>query len=170
MTANLTSTRLNQTMLRIRDPKKSLAFYCDVLGMDLLEKFDFEKMGFSLYFLGFSDSLEGLRPEDRGERVEWLFRQDALLELTHNWGTERDENFPGYHHGNEEPRGFGQIGSTVPDVQASCARFEQLDVPFFKRPDDGSMKGLAFIQDPDGYWIEVLSPHGLRDIIAEHSS
>lgn len=169
MTANLTSTRLNQTMLRIRDPEKSLPFYCDVLGMELLERFDFEKMGFSLYFLGFGSDLEGARPEDRGERVEWLFGQSALLELTHNWGTESDEDFPGYHHGNDDPRGFGHIGITVPDVHGACSRFEELGISFVKRPDDGSMKGLAFIQDPDGYWIEVLSPHGLRDIIAEHS-
>jgi lactoylglutathione lyase len=170
MTETLTSTRLNQTMLRIRNPEKSLPFYCDVLGMELLERFDFEKMGFSLYFLGFRNALEGEPPEDRGDRVEWLFGQSALLELTHNWGTESDENFPGYHHGNDDPRGFGHIGITVPDVHGICARFEEIGVPFVKRPDDGSMKGLAFIQDPDGYWIEVLSPRGLRDIVAEHSA
>jgi len=168
MTDKHASTRLNQTMLRVRDPERSLSFYCDVLGMELLEKFDFEKMEFSLYFLGFREDLEGERPEDRGERVEWVFRQSALLELTHNWGSESDESFPGYHNGNEDPRGFGHIGITVPDVHASCARFEALGVPFVKRPDDGSMKGLAFIRDPDGYWIEVLSPGGLRAIIAEH--
>lgn len=170
MTEKLRSTRFNQTMLRIRDPERSLAFYRDVLGMELLERFDFEKMAFSLYFLGFADSLEGQRPEERGDRVEWVFRQSALLELTHNWGTESDADFPGYHHGNDEPRGFGHIGITVPDVHEICERFESLDVPFVKRPDDGSMKGLAFIQDPDGYWIEVLSPRGLRDIIAEHGA
>ena len=166
----MNSVRLNQTMLRIRDPERSLQFYRDVIGMELLERFDFEKMGFSLYFLGFSDALDGERPEDRGDRVEWVFRQSALLELTHNWGTETDENFPGYHHGNSEPRGFGHIGITVPDVHAACERFGRLEVPFVKRPGDGSMKGLAFIQDPDGYWIEVLSPRGLRDIIAEHGA
>ncbi len=170
MTKKLNTVRLNQTMLRIKDPERSLPFYRDVIGMELLEKFDFEKMGFTLYFLGFKDALEGERPEDRGDRVEWVFRQSALLELTHNWGTESDESFPGYHHGNSDPRGFGHIGITVPDVHGICERFEKLKVPFVKRPDDGSMKGLAFIQDPDGYWIEVLSPQGLRDIIAEHSS
>jgi lactoylglutathione lyase len=164
-----TQARLNQTMLRITDPERSLAFYCDVLGMELLEKFDFEQMEFSLYFLGFSQDLEGERPEDRSERVEWVFRQSALLELTHNWGSESDENFPGYHNGNQEPRGFGHIGLTVPDVYAACKRFEQLGVTFVKKPDDGSMKGLAFIQDPDGYWIEVLSPGGLRTIMAGHA-
>ena len=105
MKDKLTSARLNQTMLRVKDPARSLAFYCDVLGMELLEKFDFEQMKFSLYFLGFKDSLEGERPDDRGERVEWVFRQSALLELTHNWGSESDESFPGYHNGNDEPRG-----------------------------------------------------------------
>ena len=169
MTDKLSSTRLNQTMLRIKEPERSLAFYCDVLGMTLLEKFDFEQMKFSLYFLGFRGDLEGERPEERGERVEWVFRQNALLELTHNWGSESDESFPGYHNGNSEPRGFGHIGITVPDVQASCKRFEELGVPFIKKPDDGAMKGLAFIQDPDGYWIEVLSPGGLRSIITEHA-
>jgi lactoylglutathione lyase len=163
------SARLNQTMLRIKDPGRSLAFYCDVLGMELLEKFDFEQMKFSLYFLGFSRDLEGERPEDRGERVEWVFRQNALLELTHNWGSESDDSFPGYHNGNQEPRGFGHIGLTVPDVYAACERFEELGVPFVKKPDDGAMKGLAFIKDPDGYWIEVLSPGGLRNIMAEHA-
>jgi lactoylglutathione lyase len=169
MNDKLASTRFNQTMLRVRDPARSLAFYRDVLGMELLEKFDFKQMKFSLYFLGFSDDLEGERPDDRGERVDWVFRQNALLELTHNWGSESDVNFPGYHNGNDEPRGFGHIGITVPDVHAACKRFEELDVPFVKRPDDGSMKGLAFIKDPDGYWIEVLSPGGLRNIIAEHA-
>jgi len=170
MAKKMNSVRLNQTMLRIRDPQQSLPFYCDVIGMELLEKFDFVKMGFSLYFLGFKDALEGERPEDQGDRIEWVFRQSALLELTHNWGTEKDESFTGYHDGNSEPRGFGHIGITVPDVHAICERFEKLKVPFVKRPDEGSMKGLAFIQDPDGYWIEVLSPQGLRDIIAEHRS
>jgi lactoylglutathione lyase len=170
MTNKQNGTRFNQTMLRIKDPKRSLPFYCDVIGMELLERFDFEKMGFSLYFLGFKDALEGERPQDRGDRVEWVFRQSALLELTHNWGTESDEKFPGYHHGNDEPKGFGHIGITVPDVQEICERFENHQVSFVKRPDEGSMKGLAFIQDPDGYWIEVLSPSGLRDIIDEHGS
>lgn len=169
-TVNGNQIRLNQTMLRIRDPKRSIPFYCDVIGMEMLERFDFPKMDFSLYFLGFQEALEGERPTDRGDRVEWLFRQSALLELTHNWGTESDASFGGYHHGNDDPKGFGHIGITVPDVHGICERFEKLGVPFVKRPDEGSMKGLAFIQDPDGYWIEVLSPHGLREIIAEHSA
>ena len=45
----------------------------------------------------------------------------------------------------------------VPDVYKACERFEKFGVPFVKRPDDGKMKGLAFIKDPDGYWIEIFN-------------
>ena len=54
---------------------------------------------------------------------------------------------------------------SVPDVAAACARFEELGVEFVKRPDEGAMKGLAFIKDPDGYWIEIFSGRNLRALI-----
>jgi lactoylglutathione lyase len=152
---------MNQTMLRVRDPQVTVDFYRDVLGMSLLDRYDFPAMKFSLYFMGYP---QGAIPEDPDERVRWVFEQPALLEFTHNWGTEREPGFR-YHNGNEEPRGFGHIGISVPDVHAACARFERLGVEFIKRPDDGSMKGLAFIKDPDGYWIEILSGPNLRDLI-----
>ena len=152
---------MNQTMLRIKDPAKSVPFYENVLGMTLLEKFDFPDMEFSLYFVGYP---AGPIPQDRTERAKWIFDQPALLELTHNYGTEADADFA-YHDGNQEPRGFGHIGISVPDVYAACERFETMDVEFVKRPDDGNMKGLAFVKDPDGYWIEILSSRGLRDLI-----
>lgn len=82
------------------------------------------------------------------------------MELTHNWGTET-ETAQIYHTGNEEPRGFGHIGVLVPDVYAACERFEKLGVKFIKKPDEGRMKGLAFIRDPDGYWIEIFNPKNL---------
>jgi lactoylglutathione lyase len=152
---------LNQTMLRIKDPGKSVPFYQDVLGMVLIDKFDFPEMSFSLYFMGYPT--EDI-PTDPAERAKWLFEQPALLELTHNYGTETDDEFT-YHNGNDDPRGFGHIGVSVPNVYEACERFEKMDVEFVKRPDDGNMKGLAFIKDPDGYWIEILSSSGLRDLI-----
>jgi lactoylglutathione lyase len=157
---------LNQTMLRIKDPERSVPFYRDVLGMTLLDRYDFPPMKFSLYFMGYPDDGDGAVPEDPAARAKWVFERKALLELTHNWGTETDADF-GYHNGNVEPRGFGHIGITVPDVYAACERFEGLGVEFVKRPDDGTMKGLAFIRDPDGYWIEILSSQGLSGLISQ---
>jgi lactoylglutathione lyase len=79
----------------------------------------------------------------------------GILELTHNHGTETLDKTP-YHSGNSEPRGFGHIAITVDDVEVACARFERLGVPFQKRLADGKIKSIAFILDPDGYWIEVV--------------
>lgn len=79
-----------------------------------------------------------------------------MLELTHNHGTESDPNFEGYASGNTEPgRGFGHIAISVPDIEAACERFESLGVTFKKRLTDGKMRNIAFILDPDGYWVEV---------------
>ena len=156
---------MNQTMLRVRDPKLSVAFYQDVLGMTLLDRYDFPDMQFTLYFVGYLTPGETI-PSAPAERAKWVFGRPALVELTHNWGSESDTSFAGYHNGNSAPRGFGHIGVSVPDVYAACERFEKLGVEFVKRPDDGKMKGLAFIKDPDGYWIEILSPDGLSAIVA----
>ena len=158
---------MNQTMLRVKDPKRSVEFYSNVLGMTMLDSYKFPAMKFSLYFMGYLEENETI-PDDRAERSEWLFSRHALVELTHNWGTESDPEFKGYHDGNREPHGFGHIGISVPDVYEACKRFEDLEVEFVKRPDDGSMKGLAFIKDPDGYWIEILNPKVLKQIVSTH--
>ncbi len=147
---------MNQTMLRIRDPQRSLDFYSRVLGMTLIKEFRFPEMEFSLYFMGYVTEDDEPIPDGAEARAAYAFRQKAMIELTHNWGTESDDDFPGYHDGNADPRGFGHIGLSVPDVYEACKRFEELGVEFVKRPDDGKMKGLAFIKDPDGYWIEIL--------------
>jgi len=160
---------LNQTMMRVRDPDASLAFYRDVLGMTLLQKLDFPDMAFSLYFLAYLAEGEVI-PDDPAEHARFIFARETTLELTHNWGTERDPDFAGYHNGNDAPRGFGHLGISVPDVAAACARFETLSVPFKKKPTDGKMKDIAFITDPDGYWIEILSPKGMTQAIADSVS
>ena len=120
-----------------------------------------------LIFLALQDYLRDFDeedPKDPVQRAEYAFSQKAMLELTHNWGTESDANFS-YHDGNSDPRGFGHIGITVPDVYAACKQFEEYGIEFVKKPDDGSMKGLAFIKDPDGYWIEILQ----ADMIEKNS-
>ena len=113
-------------------------------------------MEFSLYFLGYLRKGDDPVPEEPKERAAYAFSQKAMLELTHSWGTESDESFS-YHDGNSDPRGFGHIRITVPDVYKASENFEKHGIEFVKKPDDGSMKGLAFIKDPDGYWIEILS-------------
>uniref|UniRef100_H0WXD7 Aldoketomutase n=1 Tax=Otolemur garnettii TaxID=30611 RepID=H0WXD7_OTOGA len=132
------------------------------LAILLLEKLDFPTMKFSLYFLAYEDKND--IPKDKDEKIAWVFSRKATLELTHNWGTEDDEA-QSYHNGNSDPRGFGHIGIAVPEVHSACKRFEELGVKFVKKPDDGKMKGLAFIQDPDGYWIEILNPNKMRAIV-----
>ena len=138
--------RFNHTMLRVKDPEPSVAFYREVLGMTVLKRVDVEAGRFTLYFLGYAE--EGANP----------FSVPGVVELTHNWGTEDDPDFA-YHDGNGDPRGFGHICITVPDLEAACARFDAMGVRFVKRPEDGAMRGLAFVADPDGYWVEVI-PHG----------
>lgn len=146
----------NHTMLRIKDPKASLDFYTRVLGFTLVRKRDFAEAKFSLYFLVLVNDPAQI-PAEEPARGQWLLSQRGVLELTHNHGTEDDAEFA-YHHGNSEPRGFGHICVSVPDVEAACARFEQLGVAFQKKLTDGRMKDIAFIKDPDGYWVEILQP------------
>lgn len=158
----------NQTMLRIKDPEVTLDFYTRVMGMTLVKKLDFPEMTFTLYFLGaiHPDALNEWS-DDRGERLVQTFGRPAMLELTHNWGTENDPNVH-YHSGNEEPKGFGHIGFAVPDLHAACARFDELGVDYVKRPEDGKMNDIAFIMDPDGYWIEIFAPKDLPGGLKDH--
>ncbi|XP_068645732.1 lactoylglutathione lyase isoform X2 [Aristolochia californica] len=158
---------MQQTMFRIKDPKVSLDFYSRVLGMTLLKRLDFPEMKFSLYFMGYENPAAA--PTIPSDRTVWTFSQKATIELTHNWGTESDPEFKGYHNGNSDPRGFGHIGITVDDVYKACERFEQLGVEFVKKPVDGKMKGLAFIKDPDGYWIEIFDLNGIGHISSDAS-
>ncbi|MCP1673224.1 lactoylglutathione lyase [Natronocella acetinitrilica] len=148
--------RLNHTMLRVKDPQRSLDYYSRVFGMRLLRKLDFPEMQFSLYFLAKLDDGEQ-PPEDVAERTQWTFSQRGILELTHNWGSEEKTDFS-YHDGNAEPQGFGHICFAVPDLDAAVRWFDSNDVDYVKRPEQGKMKNVAFVKDPDGYWIEIVEP------------
>ncbi|KAM0746537.1 glyoxalase I [Meredithblackwellia eburnea MCA 4105] len=144
---------LNHTMFRIKDPKVSLKFYTEILGMEILD----ESPGgdFTNYFLGFPE--EGVGAKTVEEKAATKTARQGVLELCHNWGTETDPDFKGYANGNSEPgRGFGHIAISVDDVQAEQARLLALNVPFKKRLEDGRMRHSAFILDPDGYWIELV--------------
>lgn len=151
----------NHTMLRVKDPVKSLAFYTGVLGMTLLAIKKFPEMEFDLYFLAklTEDECENLPAGD--DLAIYTFRQRGILELTHNYGTETQADFS-YHDGNEEPKGFGHICFSVPNLKAAVSWFDDNNVTFKKRPEEGGMKNIAFIKDTDGYWIEIVEA-GLMD-------
>lgn len=145
----------NHTMLRIKDPAKSLEFYTGVLGMTLLRHSQFPDAKFDLYFLAklTADERDNLPVTEN--LTAYVSRQRGILELTHNYGTENDTDFS-YHDGNSDPRGFGHICFAVPDLAKAVAWFDENNVVFQKRPEDGSMKDIAFIKDPDGYWVEII--------------
>ncbi|KAJ2079226.1 Lactoylglutathione lyase [Coemansia sp. RSA 988] len=146
MTTDISKYRFNHTMYRIKDPKTSLHFYTEILGMKLLDEHHSEEAKFSLYFLGYED------PASNG--LTRLARQ-GLIELTHNHGTENDSACA-YDTGNGEKGGYGHIAVTVDDLDAACERFDKLGVKFIKRPTEGRMRHIAFIADPDGYRVEIL--------------
>ncbi|KAJ2783636.1 Lactoylglutathione lyase [Coemansia interrupta] len=146
MTTDVSTYRYNHTMYRVKDPKASLKFYSEILGMKLVDEHHSPEAKFSLYFLGYND------PASQG--LDRMARQ-GLLELTHNHGTEDDAAFA-YNTGNGDVGGYGHIAITVDDLQAACKRFDDLGVKFIKRPEDGRMKHIAFIADPDGYRVEIL--------------
>lgn len=145
----------NHTMLRVKDITASLDFYTRVLGYQLIDKRDFAEAQFSLYFLAYVPAGVTV-PEDDTTRRVWMAGLPGVLELTHNHGTETQDG-PVYHDGNSDPRGFGHLCVSVPALEAACQRFEELGVPFQKRLSDGRMKNIAFIKDPDGYWVEIIA-------------
>lgn len=144
----------NHTMIRVKDLQKSLDFYTRVLGFTLLEKKDFPDAEFSLYFLALINDKSQI-PTDPAARHQWRKSIPGVLELTYNYGTEKAPEFS-YHSGNSDPRGFGHLCVSVPDIKAACQRFEELGVDFQKRLTDGRMRDIAFIKEPDGYWVEII--------------
>ena len=139
MTSALNPRRfsLQQTMLRIKDPKVSVPFYEENFGMNLLHRYDFPQWQFSIYFMGIPPPGEPAWPEPGTKESEqrlWTMNW-STLELTHNHGSELDDNFV-VNNGNVEPhRGFGHIAMMTPDVYASCSKFEEAGLSFQKKPD-----------------------------------
>ncbi|MBK8288437.1 MAG: lactoylglutathione lyase [Cellvibrionales bacterium] len=123
--------RLLHTMLRVTDLPRSIAFYTDVLGMTLLRQQDYPEGQFTLAFLGYGAESE-----------------NTVIELTYNWGVSQ------YEMGN----GYGHIAIAVDDVQVAVDIMRSKGANILREP--GPMKAgttvLAFLEDPDGYRIELL--------------
>lgn len=154
---NVAKYTLAQTMIRVKDPAKSVAFYRDHFGMQLVSEKHFPSAKFSLYFMATIPA--GVTPpkDPKLDGSEWMKNWDGcVLELTHNHGTETDADFSYWNGNGPTKKGFGHIGFLVDDVYAHSEMLEKAGVPFHKKPDEGGMKGLAFALDPDMYWVEII--------------
>src|SRR5258706_11144790 len=118
-------------MLRVGDLARSVAFYRDVMGMHLLRTTDRPEQKYTLAFVGYADEAQG-----------------AVLELTYNYGVAQ------YDLG----AGFGHIAIEVPDAAAACAAVTAKGgtVTRAAGPVKGGSTVIAFVQDPDGYKIELI--------------
>lgn len=123
--------RILHTMLRVGDLERSLGFYTEVLGMQLLRRHDYPEGRFTLAFVGYGPESEG-----------------AVIELTHNWDTAAYELGAGYGH----------IALEVEDAKAACEAIRARGGRVVR--EAGPMKHgttvIAFVEDPDGYRIELI--------------
>jgi lactoylglutathione lyase len=123
--------RVLHTMLRVGDIDRSIRFYTEVLGMRMLRRKDYPDGKFTLAFVGYGDEAS-----------------EAVIELTYNWGVEK------YEIGS----GFGHIAIAVEDAARACAEVRARGGKVTR--DAGPMKHgttiIAFVEDPDGYKIELI--------------
>jgi lactoylglutathione lyase len=123
--------RLLHTMLRVNDLDESLRFYCDTLGMKLLRRQDYPSGRFTLAFVGYDSEAN-----------------TAVIELTYNWNTHQ------YDLGDA----FGHVALGVPDIYRTCDELRAKGAKIVREP--GPMKHggseIAFIEDPNGYRIELI--------------
>ena len=130
-------TRILYTMVRVGDLERSIAFYADALGMREMRRETFPEGRFTLVFMGYGDSSSA-----------------PTVELTWNW----DET--GYQHGT----GYGHIALEVPDIYAACEHLTKMSVKVtrpagpmkFAPSETGEKEVIAFLEDPDGYSIELI--------------
>lgn len=141
--------RFNHTFLRVKNIEESLLFYISNLGMTTLKHVkhaDHEQV-----FVGY------YRSDEEQDNLGKILGREGLLELVQYHGTENSDIK--YHNGNDQPQGFGHICISVDDLDAACARLEGLSGSRWKkRLTDGRMRNIAFLLDPDGYWIEYVMP------------
>ncbi|KAK5452914.1 Lactoylglutathione lyase [Exophiala xenobiotica] len=160
-TTDTSAYRFNHSMIRVKDPEKSLKFYQEVMGMSLLRTSEQKEAGFTLYFLGYPGDFAIPKPEDTPNGVNPLAGKEGLLELTWNYGTEKQDGKV-YHNGNDQPQGFGHICISVDDLDKACQFMEEKGVNWKKRLTDGRMKNVAFVLDPDEYWVEIIQNEKLK--------
>ena len=124
--------RILHTMLRVGDLQRSIDFYTRVLGMTLLRKSENSEYKYTLAFVGYGDE-----------------KDDAVLELTYNWGVSEYELGSAYGH----------IALEADDIYTTCDALRAAGAKITREP--GPVKGgttvIAFVEDPDGYKIELIA-------------
>ncbi|MBE0507113.1 MAG: lactoylglutathione lyase [Marinospirillum sp.] len=127
--------RLLHTMLRVGDLDRSLQFYTQVMGMKLLRTSKNEEYRYTLAFVGYGSESE-----------------QAVIELTHNWDTSE------YDLGT----GYGHIALAVDDIYSTCDKLRAAGASITREPGPvlGGSTEIAFVQDPDGYKIELIASKG----------
>jgi lactoylglutathione lyase len=129
--------RLLHTMIRVGNLEKSINFYTEILGMKLLRQKDYPDGKFSLAFVGYGNE-----------------QDNSVIELTYNWDTDS------YDLGS----GFGHLAIEVDDVYAAAEKIRDQGGKIIREP--GPMNAgttiIAFVEDPDGYQIELLAPKQLE--------
>lgn len=115
----------------------------------MIKKLEQPEAKFDLYFLGYDSS----KAYSYGNVVS---DREGLIELTHNYGTESDPDYK-VTTGNSDPyKGFGHICISVDNIQAACQRIADSGYTFQKKLGEGRAKHIAFVLDPDGYWVEIM--------------
>ncbi|MFM5201712.1 lactoylglutathione lyase [Aeromonas caviae] len=124
--------RILHTMLRVGDLQRSIDFYTRVLGMTLLRKSENSEYKYTLAFVGYGDE-----------------KYEAVIELTYNWGVSEYELGSAYGH----------IALEADDIYATCEALRAAGAKITREP--GPVKGgttvIAFVEDPDGYKIELIA-------------
>jgi lactoylglutathione lyase len=123
--------RILHTMLRTGDLDRSIAFYTEILGMQLLRRKDYPEGKFTLAFVGYGDEMD-----------------HSVIELTYNWGVDKYEIGTAYGH----------IALEVDDVYAACDAIRQKGGKIIREagPMNAGTTLIAFVADPDGYYIELI--------------
>ena len=150
---------MQHTIIGVKSPKQSLYFYCYILGMNLVYHVHNKKQGFSLYYVAYCDSSEIPKidvstREGSDEIRKFCFSLPDCIEILHIHRSNTSHNI--WSLTEKIQGGFGNFRITVPNFYQACERFKNLRVEIHKSPNQGGMKGMDYIIDPDGHLVEIL--------------
>ena len=143
--------KLHHTCVRVKQPQRSIQFY-QYLGMTQINHLSLPSMKLDLFFLAYRTPGK----DASGEAEAYWGNQKGVLELLHNHGSEDDPDFKVANGNEAKGKGFGHICISVDNLEVACHRLEEAGHRFQKRPTDGQNPNIAFVLDPDGYWVELI--------------